>query len=193
MRRTRLLAAILVVAPLTTAAAQPSLSPGDRVRVSARGAREQMIGTVVSASSETLVIQGENETTSRIIPLASVRQLHRSRGRSVSWSRVLTYAAVGGVAGAITGGVGIPIMTSSDCHGPSRSTTNIASCLARYADGDARIRAATVGGAIGAALGVLIGAATGKERWDQVSVGRVRFGLKPSRHAGAAFSLSIGF
>ena len=193
MRCTQLLAAILVVAPLTGASAQPSLSHGDRVRVSARGAREQMIGTVVSVSSEILVIERKNGTTSRIIPLTSVRRLDRSRGRSVSWSRVLTYAAVGGVAGAIAGGVGIPIMTSSDCHGPSRSTTNIANCLALYADGDARIRAATVGGAVGVALGALIGAATGKERWDEVSVGRARFRLKPSPGAEAAFSLSIDF
>ncbi len=193
MRRTQLLAAILAVVPLTHAAAQPSLAPGDRVRISARGAPEQVVGTVISSSSEALVIEGENETTLRIIPLASVGQLDRSRGRSVSWSRVLTYAAVGGMAGAMTGGVGIPIMTSSDCHGASRGTPNMASCLARYTDGAARIRDATVGGAVGAALGALIGAATGKERWDEISVGRARIGLKPFRGAGTAFSLSIGF
>ena len=193
MRLTQLLTAMLIVAPITEAAAQSSLATGDRVQISVRGAPEQVIGVVISSSSEALVIEGENETTSRIIPLASVRRLARSRGRSVSWSRVLTYAAAVGVAGALTGGVGIPIMTSSDCHGSKRSTSNIAGCLSRYADGDARIRAATVGGAVGAALGALIGAAIGKERWDEISMGRARIELKPSRHAGTAFSMSISF
>ena len=193
MRLTQLLTAMLVVAPITEAAAQSSLVPGDRVRISAHGAPEQVVGIVISSNSEALVIEGENKTTSRIIPLASVRQLDKSRGRSVSWSRVLTYAAMGGIAGAMTGGVGLPMITSSDCHGASQRTTNLVGCLGRYADGDTRIRAATVGGAIGAAIGALIGAATGKERWDEVSVGRTRIGLKPSRHPGTVFSMSITF
>ena len=193
MRLTQLLTAMLIVAPVTEAAAQSSLDPGDRVRISARGTPEQIVGIVISSSSEALVIEGENEATSRIIPLASVRQLDRSRGRSVSWSRVLTYAAMGGIAGAMTGGVGLPMITSSDCHGASQSVTNLVGCLGRYTDGDARIRAATLGGAVGAALGALIGAATGKERWDEVSVGRARIGLKPSRHPGTALSMSISF
>ena len=193
MRLTHLFTAMLIVAPITGAAAQSSLAPGDRVRISARGAPEQVVGIVISSSSEALVIKTENEATSRVIPLASVRQLDKSRGRSVSWSRVLTYAAMGGIAGAMTGGVGLPMMTSSDCHGASQSTTNLVNCLTRYTDGDARIRAATVGGAIGAALGALIGAATGKERWDEVAVGRARIGLKPSRHRGTVVSMSISF
>ena len=193
MRITQLLTAMLIVAPVNEAAAQSSLAPGDRVRISARGAREQMVGTVISSTSEALVIEGENETSSRIIPLASVQRLDRSRGRSQSWPRVLTFAAMGGIAGAITGGVGLPMITSSDCHGASQSITNLVGCLGRYTDGDTRIRAAKVGGAIGAALGALIGAATGKERWDEVSVGRARIGLKPSRHPGTALSMSISF
>jgi hypothetical protein len=68
-----------------------------------------------------------------------------------------------------------------------------ANCLAKLTDADTRIRAAKVGGAVGAVLGAVIGAATGKERWDEVSVGRARIGLKPSLHAGTTFSLSIGF
>ncbi len=61
MRLTHLLTAILVVAPLTGAAAQPSLGPGDRVRISARGAQEQVFGMVISLSSEALVIEGKTK------------------------------------------------------------------------------------------------------------------------------------
>ena len=111
----------------------------------------------------------------------------------MSWCRIVTYAAVVGFAGAMTGGVGIPIMTSSDCHKAGRLNERTANCLAKLADADTRIRAATVGGVVGAVLGAVIGAATRKERWDEISVGLARIGLKPSRHAGTVFSLSISY
>jgi hypothetical protein len=186
-----LLAAVLVLAlPVGLAAAQEAASPapplvsGARVRVHAH---RIFIGTLVTLDTTTLVLQDDALLDTLRVPVGSIGRLEVSTGQR---SGVGRGAEIGLIAGASAGaiiGLAAIIATSSPvlegcppdailCFGP-----------------EAIFLSAAVLGAAGAGLGVLIGALSPIDRWEQVPVRPVEMGIVPLGDRRIGVGVSIGF
>ncbi|GEM_PF-3170165 len=88
------------------------------------------------------------------------------------------YATIGFLSGLATGAL---IGLASDEEGDDTDAATWA------------LIGASFGGEIGILLGGLVGLASDAERWQQVPLEQVRFGLMPHRNNGLAFSASFTF
>lgn len=147
----------------------PELVPGARVRVSALTVPYgKMIGTVISLTADTLVIENENLLYSIAVPISSVSKLEVSRGQKSAAGKG---AGIGFVVGAVIGaaiGVGLganPGFCAMD------ELENGDTCIGEVAPLGA------VGlGLLGAGIGAAVGAARPLSRFEILFTGNYRGG-----------------
>jgi hypothetical protein len=189
MRRATLTAAALLVALQAPALAQESglVQPGARVRVFHHCAEkydpgerrervvcEEQTGTVASLSSDSLVLNVNNEGTFASIPLGSVSRLQLSKGRGGAGTRGALY---GGLAGAFVGGLaGLAV-----CSSVEDSTNSPGACA--------------LGGALvvsipGAAIGLMLGHSLGREGWVDIPIEGVAVSVGS---AGVGIGITVQF
>ena len=156
MRTVISLTAGLLLVSLASLSAQqaPPVEVGSRVRVTAPGLGiYRQVATLEAWRGDTLVLAAERTMN---CPLASVTRLEVSRGREQSTG---TAALVGFLVGSGVGaGLGLVLCLQAPWGG---------GC-----GGGVAVVAAIFGG-VGAGLGVLSTAHV-RERWEEISVGRVR-------------------
>ncbi len=195
MRRATLLIAMLVLTPLTTAAGQgATAAPGARIRVSAQGlAATRVVGTVVALRADTLVLAPQNGRGLLALPLESVQRLEVSRGRSSVGSTVMKHAGIGLLVGAASGALAGPYVLSSACITPEKDLDAHWQCFDDLADGEARLKATVLFGIAGTAIGAVVGAIVGRERWEKVAQDQVRVSFAPQRDGSFALRTSVRF
>ena len=189
MRRATLTAAIvLLTAPMPALAQQSSgVHTGSRVRVwhscseeydaGARTERvdcKQETGTVSLLTSDSLVLQVDEQGTEQSLALATVSRLQLSRGRGGAGARGALY---GGLAGAFAGSIfGLALCSSVE-------------------DSNSPPGACAVGGALavaipGALLGLMIGHSLGKEKWVDIPIEGVAVSVGS---AGVGIGITVQF
>ncbi len=178
MSHATLLVAILAFVPLASATAQepPPVKVGDRVRVTAPdlGIRKQA-GRFEALRADTLVVAVADSTMT--FPVASVTRLEVSRGQK---SRAGQGAGIGLLGGGLLG-----FLISS------RNCTEGAGVLDTR---EACIQVSTVGGAVvGTFLGLAFGAVIMTDRWQEVSLDRVRVSFGPLRDGRLGVGASLRF
>ena len=177
-RKQRLLLTVLLI-PLsfTSLAAQDTLSAGDKVRVTTAG--ERVVGYWVSLDDNRLTLRTEDLDSSLVLPLASLTKLEVSRGQKSAIAKgagigFLVGAGVGAGVGALLGaGLGEDV-----CSG---------GCVSALAG-----IGALAGGAAGTLIGLGIGAGSKSDRWETVSLDRIRISVTP-RGGGLEVSAKFVF
>jgi hypothetical protein len=154
--RSALGAALLLVTTASAGHAQTGgVSPGDRVRLRAPEAVSgRLTGTVLSATRDTFTVSDGGRV--RAVPVGAITQLERSSGRS---------SGAGARKGLLWGtgiGLGLALLnTGFSDPGCADGTDDCVNTAAGFA----------VWTGLGAAVGVVVGAARGSERWERVPIG----------------------
>ncbi len=175
--RIALLAGALVLTASIDLFAQqePPVAPGDRVRVTAWSVVPgRPVGTIVSLGADTCVVALEGRAEPLMLPLASVTRLEVSRGqRSNVGKGALTGGLIGTALGLLVGGY---VSTDPEFFGE-----------------DAFAKTVAVLGGVGAGVGLLIGAMSRSDRWQEVPLDRLRVSTVPHRNGGLAIRVSVAF
>ncbi len=201
MRHATILVAILAFVPLASATAQepPPVKVGDRVRVTAPDVRRRE-GTVRLLTTDSLVLRPEygawpvhsargmpnisaRGMPNRLaIPLASVTRLEVSRGQT---SRMGPGAGIGLLGGGLLG-----YLISSGTLGSGCTEGGRGFQLTR----EACIGVSTVGGAVvGTLLGLVVGAVSKTDRWEEVPLDQLRVNFGPQRDGRFGLGASVRF
>ncbi len=166
--------AILAFAPLTGVTAQqpPPVKVGDRVRVTAPDV------DVHRYTGQLVAVQRDNLTVDTLtVVRASITRLEVQRGRKTN---ALKGASIGALSLGLAG-VGLGI-------GACRGFSDVCTSEGEWA---------AIGGAIGVAVGGLIGlglgAFTKTDRWEEVSLDRLRVSFVPHRDGRFVLGLSVRF
>lgn len=176
--RTILAVALLLAAPVDLVAQrEPVVAPGDRVRVSAGGVFPgRLVGTVMSLTPDTFVLEIEGRSQPLALPLASLETLQVSRGRKSHWPEG---AVIGALAGA---GIGT-IVSYRFGFG----------CVAKIANRCVATGGWILGGLLGLLIGADIGASIKSDRWETVPLDQVRVGPTLDDDGGLAVWVSAAF
>ena len=160
--RTATLSALVLLILVQPVAAQVGARVGDRVRVFTSSG-DRHTGTIAVITSSSLRL---DDGTGLSVPLADVDRLQVSRGQQ---SRALRGLAVGtglGVGlGAVVGALYYP--------------TDDAGCPEFDGRGACVVGWSVVFGAVGLVVGVVTGALSKTDRWEDVAVGQFSFSLAP--------------
>jgi hypothetical protein len=192
MRRTiLLLGTVWVLIPFGTLRAQeaPRFEPGARLRVSTQDAAvRHFVGTFEGYDGGNIGIRPDHELTLIWVPLASVTNVQSSRGRkSQAWRGALIGLLAGGTFGAFVGAA-----TYEECV-QRPGWEGLFDC---YMYPESASQAAAMGGLtlglLGAGIGALIGASTKTDRWQDISLDRVRMSVVP-RRGRFTLGLSMAF
>ncbi len=179
MRRVQwLVVALLVAPPAAVGQTPPPVRVGSRVRIwhhcapTCRG----ITGTVVRLTSDSILLNGDNQFSLTAIARGSVSTFEVANGRK-------SHALVGAGAGFLIGSmVGLLIGTAVDP--PDQSA------FLDFGGGPAGF---VVGALLGAAFGAAIGAGVGPERWVAVGGEQAWIGLGPARRGGLAVGGAFRF
>ncbi len=172
MRRVQWVVVALVVAPQAAVAQIPRpVQVGSRVRIwhHCAPACQRITGTVVRLTSDSILLNANNQFSPTAIARGSVSTFQVANGRE---SRELFGAGVGLLIGATVGWV---IGTAVDP--PDRTV------LLDLGGGPAGFG---VGALLGTVFGAAIGAEVGPERWVAVGGEQASIGLGPARRGGLA-------
>lgn len=153
------LAGILFASPLDAQAIE-ELHAGARVRVTTSRETSPLVGTLLSATPDAVVIRSADREFDLALPAASVRKLERSLGPIPDGERFVEGAKIGALAGLTVGVVATSIVYLSDAD---------ESC------GEVCFHPTTVAAVSGVALtglsalaGGLVGLIVRRERWKEV-------------------------
>lgn len=163
---------------------QPAeITPGARVRLvllpdreADRAQPQELRGTVVAISGDSLTLQMHAAVASVTVPLGWVQRMHVSLGRTSAWEG----AREGGTLGLLIG-AGLGAMIGAE----------IAQATEEPFLQTVLIRAAAYGLSIGATTAIL-GALQPGERWRQVPV-RAQALAMPASRAGVSLGASLSF
>lgn len=162
-----LLALLALIAPVEVFAQQePIVAPGDRVRVLWLGTAP-LVSTVLALKADTLVLAVEDRGAPLELPLALVRKFEVSRGGS----NALRGALIGAGLGLALGAADALGQNDGDLIGPE-------------------VVMAVLGGA-GATLGLVIGAMSRSDRWEEVPLDELRVSLMPHKTPALTVSMSL--
>lgn len=160
-----------------------SVSPGDRVRVTApRVDLSKGIGTVAALGADTILVAVEGGANALALPLSDVKKLEVYRGTKSQAGRGAGIGfLVGAGMGTLLGALGSGMCGMEGDPEPG--------CVAGFTIG-----AALLGGGVGLLLGVGIGAASGRtDRWETVRLDDIRVGPSPVTADGRAITVSMRF
>jgi hypothetical protein len=159
----------------------PHLTPGTRLRWTTQaGPASRATGTAISIASDTLMVRLDRDSSTRVLPLASLASLEVSEGPA---KQTLKYAVEGGVVGGLMGlGVGWIVAANHQRNGTSDSNTNY------YVSG------AAIGAGLGAIVGALVGGKRPRpERWEKVNPAGLQMGLRLEAAPRYALALAARF
>ena len=178
---------VLVLAaffPVAATAQSASLAPGARVRVTAPNDNlKRVVGTVAEVRNDSILLVNNRE--SRAVALANVTSLEVSKGQR---SMFLRDAGLGLGIGAVAGYV-MGYATYEECN---PDPYGFFDCMF---EPESRGQAATWGGLVGGALGLVSGALVGAfhrvDRWESLTV-PPRVTIRPGAH-GITVGISRAF
>jgi hypothetical protein len=189
MRRALLLL-VLGGVPATPGAAQRAapVVAGTRVRldVPALGAR-LVIGSVLAAEADTIVLAPDGEGAGLIVPLAGVRRLEVGHRRT----HAVEGAVVGLLAGIVAGAVAQPCEDDPETGEPcSLGDLALSIPYALVPEVESRMTILALAGMI---AGGILGGNVTTERWRPVALDGLLLGVAPAGGNGVAVGLRFSF
>jgi hypothetical protein len=180
IRRTYLALVLCVFAAGPLVAQRQGVSPGDRVRVSARSF-PRTSGTVLDARPDSLVLRARGGDTIHAA-WSDVRALDVSGGSS-RVSTALRYGGIGALAGAAAGGVfGYAVYHEDEDDW----------CILVCSRWDAALAGGALFGIVGGGTGVLAGAVFPAQRWRRAET-PVVVSAAPAAGGGVALRARLKF
>ena len=188
-RSALLVAALLLTTSVDLFAQQePPVVVGDRVRVSWLG-NAPMVCNVRAFKADTLVVDVEDLSAPLELPITLVKKVEVSRQRSNAGRGALTGGLIGAAVGSIFGVLVWSDSPSNPCTGSLFSNEP---CTVDWGPEAVPVFAGILGG-VGAGVGLLIGAASHSERWQEVPLERLEVSLTPNGRRALAVSVSVAF
>ncbi len=167
-----------VANPLT--AQERSIEPGARVRIKAPTlSKRPIVGTFEGVRDSILLVRGNRATTATEIRLGQIERLDVSQGKKSN-------AGAGALAGLLSGaalGAGFGLVACGSGSG----------CEDFGGTGTIALFTGAIGAGGGLLLGVIIGAATQSDRWEEVAPDRLRVGLTLNQGRGVGLGLSFAW
>jgi len=156
----------------------PVVRVGDRVRVSVapdEPHRQRSVGTLLAFNTSHLRIALADGTREIEIPRSALTRLEVSRGRSSKWATGLVLGLLGG---ALIGAAVLLTIDDPPSGLPAKDWAAVGAVL---------------GAPPGMVLGTAIGASIRADRWEQVSLDRLRVSFAPQRDGRFGLGLSVKF
>ncbi len=186
MRSAMVTLACLLASPLLAQDAAPDTSEivaGDAVRITAPAlGLDKWTAHFVRAEVDSVTVRdGPGDTTLTTLPLGQIKQFEVNHGNKPPESRSAQGAAVGLLVGVVIG----VARASSDNLDVCLTVDAIPDCTS------AQWRGAFYGGAIGAFLGMGVGALISTDNWSEVSINppEVSIWIQPRGDAGLRVAL----
>jgi hypothetical protein len=151
----------LIAAPPLDAQLRPLVHPGNRVRIVEHAGAAPVVRTVFDVRGDTLLVGDGTTAGLRQVHVPDMRRVHVSRGLQRNTVRgmmigVLAAAPVGALYGA---------SHEKTCEEPEL-------CPGFLSRGETMLFHAAGAGAIGGAVGAIVGSQSRSERWERVRRGR---------------------
>jgi hypothetical protein len=177
LRRSAVLASLWATMLLTPVAAQQNAGVGSRIRISLRPpASDRLVGTLLESPADSLRVE---TTSGNVLSLSrtAISRLEVSRGRHSQAG----LGALIGLAPGLAGGLVAGTIAHRETQFINITTGGVVLITA-------------MGGAVGAGLGALIGAAFTGDRWEVLPLASSKpAGHVRSRHDPLTISLAIAF
>ena len=173
-----------------TAQERPTVTAGDRVRISSpRTGQEPVVGDVVARSSDTLTVSYwepyDRGWETAELPIRSIHTLEVHRGTRTDAGKG---ALLGGLIG---GGFGLAAGIAAASYDCDSTPWDWDGCW-YWGRGELIPISTATFALVGAGVGALIGSASRREIWEPVPTGNLRLALTHS-NGGVALALSVGF
>ena len=184
-RITWMITALAVVAAMDLTAQRPTgMAPGNRIRLSITTLSNRPItGTVVSLDAGRLVFRPQRARfAADSLPTGpwDIESIQVNRRPSTPW-RTVAYGGVGLLAGAATGALIWPLVSTSACRPDNVAEKSGTGCAgALFLDGKKRRDGAIMFGAIGALVGTIVGVVTNAPKWKVVPLDGITVTIAPS-------------
>jgi hypothetical protein len=185
-RITWMITALAVVTAMDLTAQSPTgMAPGNRIRLSIPTLSNRPVtGTVVSLDAGRLVFQPELRARLAADSLPTgpwdIESIQVNRGPPTPW-RIVAYGGVGLLAGAATGALIWPLVSSSACRPNNVAEERGTGCLeALVFDPKKRRDGAIMFGAIGALVGTIVGVLTNTPAWEVVPIDGITVTIAPT-------------
>ena len=179
MRRVRWVIVALLLAPLAAVAQTlPPVQVGSRVRIwhHCAPACQRITGTVVRLTSDSILLDADNQFSPTAIARGSVSTFEVANGRE---SRALVGAGAGFLIGSTMG-----LLVGAAADPPDENE------FLDFGGGPAGL---VVGALLGTVFGAAIGAGAGPERWVAVGGEQASMGLGLARRGGVAVGGAFRF
>ena len=186
-RRGAVVLGILITISKPVVAQTPARTPiaGDRVRITRLGFREPVVGSLVSATADSIAIvpMGPRSQDIATIARTTVQALEVSDGRHRHpWT---------GLAFGLSGGAAVGAIIGAVSYKPCHPTEFLGCFLVPASREESALFEATVFGGLGAMAGLLVGTLYQTDDWHPVTLERVvQLRLGPTSH-GVAASVSL--
>jgi hypothetical protein len=177
------LVAILTFMPLSSATAQATVRPGERVRITvsrwSHSGGGRYVGTLVASTPDRLVVETEGDTLA--LPLDSWTRLEVVQGqKSHTAMGALIGSLIGGTAGAVIG------------YASWEENEECPECW-NWGPEVPSMGGFVIGLLGGALVGAIVGDEIKTDRWKEVPVDRLQVRVDPLRGGRFSFGASVRF
>ena len=192
------IAAVALAGPtLLAAQAHDSVARGSHVRLSVPALSGDLItGTVIAIDDRRILFRPDDPRVFRgdslSVQFSDIQSIQVNRGPRARGPSTLGYGVLGSLAGAATGALIWPLVSSSACLPQNVPEDSGTGCLWGLLDGGKRRDGALMFGAAGAVIGAVVGYLTSGPRWEDIGGENVSVTITP-RVSGVEIKTAIRF
>ncbi len=179
------IAAVAVAGPtLLAAQAHDSIARGSHIRLSVPVLSGDLItGTVIAIDDRRILLRPDDAPVfggdSLSVQSSDIQSIQVNRGPRARGPSTLGYGVLGSLAGAATGALIWPLVSSSACLPQNVAKDGGTGCLGGLLDGGKRRDGALMFGAAGAVIGAVVGYLTSGPRWENLGGESVSVTITP--------------
>ena len=182
---------------MLAAQAHDSVARGSHIRLSVPALSGDLItGTVIAIDDRRILIRPDDARVfggdSLSVQSSDIQSIQVNHGPRARWPGTLGYGVLGSLAGAATGALIWPLVSSSACLPQHIAEDSAIGCLRLLADGGKRRDGALMFGAAGAVIGAIVGYLTSGPRWEKIGGENVSVTITP-RVSGVEIKTAIRF
>ncbi len=184
-RITLFITAVALAGPtLLAAQAHDSVARGSHIRLSVPALSGDLItGRVIAIDDRRILFRPDDARVFRgeslSVQSSDIQSIQVNRGPRARWPSTLGYGVLGSLAGAATGALIWPLVSSSACLPQDVAEDSATGCLEALIDGGKRRDGALMFGAAGAVIGAVVGYLTSGPRWENIGGESVSVTITP--------------